>query len=452
MGHFPMKVFLTGVFFGYIAEQLILFAVPLIIFDATRDVSYSGQAFFIEWMSALLAFPLAGELADRLTARKLNVLANLLRSLLCVSGLVLLLSFPQHTFLIALLLASLLAFCTSQIRVSIEAAMPQYVSHDRMPIVQGQLQSIETASLILGPALVGAVISLITKEQVIFLSGFLFIVSSLLASSLPKPPTVSGRLQQERAISAPRNSLFVGWKIILEHPVLLMFAILAAMINLVMGVTVASNPAIIKGVFISGEEVFAFLNGTGGLIGVIVLCFVPIILRKVPLPALGFGSFVLIVLGGTVLGMSPNAWLYVIGYSIIVTGISLFNVFSRSERVKLIPAEHMGKTMGAFMLITRAAMPMAGILVAVAGSSPGPQFLILSLSVALGIVGLLLLTRSSQFFTTRPPEFTNYMSSLGNQARNNSGARSSSSAHIPPFSACWPNRREASTRSSPPAE
>ncbi|MFC7467195.1 hypothetical protein ACFQVA_05620 [Actinomadura keratinilytica] len=58
-------LFGCGVLLGIVAEQMMLFAVPLLIFQDTKEVSALGFAYAIEWLPALLAYPFAGLLADR---------------------------------------------------------------------------------------------------------------------------------------------------------------------------------------------------------------------------------------------------------------------------------------------------------------------------------------------------------------------------------------------------
>src|ERR1700689_3303139 len=59
------RFFGCGVLLGVVAEQIVLFAVPLLIFQNTKEVSTLGFAYAIEWLPALLAYPFAGLLADR---------------------------------------------------------------------------------------------------------------------------------------------------------------------------------------------------------------------------------------------------------------------------------------------------------------------------------------------------------------------------------------------------
>ena len=63
-------VFLGGRFVSNLGEQLLLYAIPLLIYEHTRDVAKSGQAFLIEWLPAVLLLPFLGSLMDCVSERR----------------------------------------------------------------------------------------------------------------------------------------------------------------------------------------------------------------------------------------------------------------------------------------------------------------------------------------------------------------------------------------------
>ncbi|MYR84803.1 MFS transporter, partial [Streptomyces sp. SID685] len=62
---FGRGLFGTGVLLGLMAEQVVMFAVPLLLFQDTKQVSTLGFAFALEWLPGLIAYPFAGLIADR---------------------------------------------------------------------------------------------------------------------------------------------------------------------------------------------------------------------------------------------------------------------------------------------------------------------------------------------------------------------------------------------------
>ncbi|MDN5402232.1 MAG: MFS transporter, partial [Pseudomonas sp.] len=57
--------FFISLFLSRLADQVLLFIVPLIVFQTTQSVSWAGLAFFVESLPRYLAFPVCGALCDR---------------------------------------------------------------------------------------------------------------------------------------------------------------------------------------------------------------------------------------------------------------------------------------------------------------------------------------------------------------------------------------------------
>ncbi len=61
------QAFFVSLFLTRLADQILLFLVPLIIFQTTQKVSWSGMAFFLEALPRYLFFPVFGALCDRIS-------------------------------------------------------------------------------------------------------------------------------------------------------------------------------------------------------------------------------------------------------------------------------------------------------------------------------------------------------------------------------------------------
>ena len=71
-----LRQFGGGLLCALLAEQTVLFAVPLLVYQLSGSVRLSGVVFALEWLPALLAYPFAGLLADRFGGRLLFRQAN----------------------------------------------------------------------------------------------------------------------------------------------------------------------------------------------------------------------------------------------------------------------------------------------------------------------------------------------------------------------------------------
>ncbi|MFC7484824.1 hypothetical protein ACFQX7_39005 [Luedemannella flava] len=76
--------FVAGRGLAALADQFLLFAIPLLVYKTTGSVAASGLVFLIEWLPRVLFVPVAGVLADRIDGYKLYVGADSVRALLAM--------------------------------------------------------------------------------------------------------------------------------------------------------------------------------------------------------------------------------------------------------------------------------------------------------------------------------------------------------------------------------
>src|SRR5215471_1090800 len=80
------QAFFISLFLSRLADQIILFLVPLVIFQLTGSVAWSGAAFFLETLPRYLSFPICGALCDRTSPLMLLRVSQLCRSVTCFVG------------------------------------------------------------------------------------------------------------------------------------------------------------------------------------------------------------------------------------------------------------------------------------------------------------------------------------------------------------------------------
>jgi hypothetical protein len=90
--------------------------------------------------------------------------------------------------------------------------------------------------------------------------------------------------------------------------------------------------------------------------------------------------------------------LYAPAFVAAMVGVTYFNVFNRTQRIKVLPEEHLGKVMGPFYLLNMLALPIAGLLVAGSGNDVSPQRLVLVLAIALTGFGAIMLPLTVRAF------------------------------------------------------
>ncbi|WP_405483640.1 MFS transporter [Streptomyces sp. NBC_00009] len=388
------RLFACGVLLGVVAEQMVLFAVPLLIFQDTKEVSALGLAYAIEWLPALLAFPFAGLLADRDGGARLFSVVTAGRAVVLGGALVGCLAAPSLLTPILMTAAPLLSLLMAPVRMSVEKVVPQLAKGTEMAKIQGLVQSMEVSAMAVGPALAMLGVAFIDKVWLLGAAAAVFAAAA--ACWLPLPRGL--RTSSTGGVAEIVAELRLGWALLVRSRPLVLLASLNFSINLVFAVVLAANAALVTGVFHAPESSFALLNICIGVLGIVNLLVIPFLLRYVNVRVLGIFGLALLCSCLLLIGFASSMQLYAPAFVAAMVGVTYFNVFNRTQRIKVLPEEHLGKVMGPFYLLNMLAMPIAGILVAGSGSNLGPQQLVLVLAVALTAFGALMLPLTIRAF------------------------------------------------------
>ncbi|WP_306361351.1 MFS transporter [Nocardia sp. CC227C] len=381
-------LFASGVLLGLVAEQVILFAVPLLIFQDTGEVSALGFAFALEWLPGLLAYPFAGLLADRDGGARLFTRVSLLRSLILITVLLVCLAEPGWTTVALMAGGGCLSVCMAPIRMSIEKMVPQLAPPSQVAAVQSLVQNMELLAMALGPALATVAALFLGKLWLLLVAAAAFAIAAATWLPLPRPRRESPVRQAAREVLA---ELAIGWRLLVSIRPVLLLGVLNFAINLVVGVLLAANAALITDVFQAPDSAYGLLNTAVGIMGLLNLLMIPILLRHFGIGLVGVTGFTLICAALLVAAFAPSYLVYAPAFVAVIVGAALYNVYNRTQRLKVIPGEHLGKVMGPFYLLNLVSYPIAGLMIGGVGASVGPQRLVLWLSALLCLFGAVLL-------------------------------------------------------------
>jgi MFS family permease len=380
-------VFAAGVLLGLVSEQMVLFAVPLLIFQNTDNVTYLGIAFALEWLPGLVTYPFAGLLADLDGGARLFTRVTYGRAgiLCCAAALCLV----QRSWTTPVLIADgfLLSMLVAPVRMSVEKMVPQVAGGELLAPTQSLVQNMELLAMALGPALALLAADLVGKVWLLVSAAGVFAIAASCWLPLPR----GMRSPKVTSVADSLAQLKLGWLLLLRNRPVVMLGCLNFSINLAFATVLCANAAMVIGVFKAPQSSFALLNTCVGVTGLINLLLIPWLLRKFKVEALGGFGFLLACTGLMLLGFAPSFGVYGPAFVGALAGIAYFNVFNRTQRVRAIEREHLGKVMGPFYLLNLSSYPVAGLLVAVFGARYGPQDLIIVLGAVLTVIGAVLL-------------------------------------------------------------
>ncbi|WP_144145480.1 MFS transporter [Paraburkholderia sp. BCC1884] len=378
------QAFFCSLFVARLADQVLLFLVPLVVFQTTHQVAWSGLAFFIETLPRYLVFPFFGALCDRVSPLKLMRVSQTVRAIVCFGGVAAYALFGGIGWLIALSAAC--GVLTSQGLVAREVMLPRIFSTQQFQRVLAYSQLADQLGMVLGPVLAALLLGLWRWEWVVGATGLLFLLAD---GALLLWQRSSGFRADDPPVPVSGHWT-LPLRIALRHvwalPALRQVVLLAAAENLVIGVTLATSAAMVTGIHAQSNRYYAGLQTAGAVATVLILLMVA--RAAWPTRRLGLVAFVSICLGGVIAGASAAPWGYALGFLIIVGFDKMFNVYIRSTRQRIIPPQDYGKTTGVVILLNNMTQPLAGLLVSVfsARTQTGP--LIVALSLAMGGMGV----------------------------------------------------------------
>lgn len=390
--HSAIRWFGAGLLCALLAEQTVLFAVPLMIYQLTGNVRYSGVAFALEWLPALIAYPFAGLLADRFGGRLLFRTANTARALSL--GVTLWICWYQPQWMIWALIGNgiVLSVLMAPVRMAVEKSVPLIAGPERLAHCQSLVQNMELLAMALGPALAAGLAMYTDKRWLLGLAAVALFAAALFWRGLPTARTAAS------GPSSVFKDLALGWRLLLGNPPVLTLAGLNFTINLAFAAVLSANAFVISGVFSAADGVFGLMNAGAGALGLLNFILVPRLLARMSIYRLGALGFALLCLGLLCMGVANGVLLYALSFLLAMAGCALFNVFNRTQRIKAIDRAHLGKVMGPFYLVNLLSYPLGGLLTASVGHVYGAQVLILVLALVLTIPGTLLFILTTRRF------------------------------------------------------
>jgi MFS family permease len=383
-------LFYVSLFLSRLADQVLLFLVPLVVFETTGSVAWSGLAFAVETLPRFLACPLCGAMCDRISPLKLLRTSQLYRALVCLGGVAAFAVVGGVGWLVAL--SAICGVLTVQGMMAREVMLPQVFKLHRFEKVLAHAQIADQLGMVLGPLLAALLLGWWHWSYVVAVTSVLFLLADATITLWWRAtrPTLAAPEVAPGHWAAPIKTAFLH---VLRLPGLKKVIVLAAGVNLVIGVTLATSAAMVTGLHHRSSGDYALLQTAGAVVTVVILLAVA--RASWSLRTLGGLSFSLIFAGGVLTALSASGWGYLLGFLLVVGFDKMFSIYIRSLRQKIIPPKDLGKTTGVIVMLNNLSQPAAGLVVGLFASAKQAQSVILVLTLVMGGLGLAVLASTA---------------------------------------------------------
>lgn len=376
--------FFISLFLSRLADQILLFIVPLVVFQTTNSASWAGLAFFVESLPRFLAFPVCGALCDKFSPIRILHLSQVYRAVLCLLAVALCALFGGIAWVVVL--SAVCGVLTTQGIMAREVLLPYVFKHYSYTKTLSYSQIADQTGLVLGPLVAALLLEIWAWHWVVLWVAGLFFLADLGMLVWQRVSRITlETFEQHQDIWLQPIRIAFGH--IRELAALRKIIMLAVGVNLIVGVTLATSAAMVLGQYSAGKDAYAGLQAAGAVTTIVILFF----LSRVELPqrVLGGIAYTMIAVGALISALSPHLSGYVLGFLLIVGFDKMFNIYMRSIRQRVIPPKDFGKTVGVITLLNNLSQPLAGLLVAVFATALGTQGVILILSVLTILLGAL---------------------------------------------------------------
>ncbi|WLH10992.1 MFS transporter [Pseudomonas hefeiensis] len=375
--------FFISMFLSRLADQILLFIVPLIVFQTTHSVSWAGLAFFVESLPRFLSFPICGALCDKFSPIRILHISQVYRAVICIAAVVLFMIFGGIYWIVAL--SAVCGVLTTQGIMAREVVMPYIFKHYTYTKTLSYSQIADQTGLVLGPLIAALMLEVWAWHWVVLAIAGLFLLADLAMLFWQRASAVTlETFEQHHDVWL--NPLRIAFGHIRNLAELKKIIGLAVGVNLIIGVTLATSAAMVIGEYSAGKDYYAWLQAAGAVTTILILFFLARV--TLPLRVLGSLSYTLIAAGAFITAFSPTLWGYLVGFLLIVGFDKMFNVYMRSIRQQVIPAKDFGKTVGVITLLNNLSQPFAGLLIALLAAPVGTQQVILLLALATSLIGI----------------------------------------------------------------
>ncbi|ATO31407.1 hypothetical protein DZA65_00472 [Dickeya dianthicola] len=400
----PVLLFFLALVF--IADGLMVFLIPVLVYAETQSLTYSGLAYALWWLPRIVLTPALGVLIDRLGVRPVSIASDAVKAFGCLL-LCLVLNFAEQPLILALacgLLGAGVSIGNAQTLTAVEkliAAHSRHIDRDA-----NLLTRLDLLGMVLGP-LIGMLLyeygflTLLYIAATFYLCNAYYFLTSRLFSFTPDP-------SMENNIGSPnpaQKKLF-PLLMIISNPFIILMIALAAGNNMFDGLVESSGAALIENQMGLSVKYFGFIDvcaGAAGFLSTLVYGAALNRLSREALLAAGLGLIVIasLLLTTTLDRLGPFLTFYALG---IVGKVFTGNIM-RTLRLTLIPYERLAGVSSLILMLNQSVLPLMGLFLFLSERYDWPLTRFMHVAIALSLlagIGLLIGLRRKLADTSLP--------------------------------------------------
>lgn len=354
--------FILSIFFVYVGDHILMFALPLMVFNATNSISAAGFAYFIEWLPRVIFYPFGGYLTDKFGSKRSLIVIDIFKIIACFFVFSLFFTNLDLNIPITIgILAAISSLGTSQTSIAADVLLIKNTNINRYTKVVTYLNISDQASMLIGPALAIFLLSYLEIKYFLLVVPLFYVynLTNTLTQKWNDGFNYNPNAEKKHFIKDLKSAIMV----LRQYPQIFMFSIQAFFVNFIISIIEAAGAPLVKMFFQKSDADFGLLNIIAGLFGAISMIFASYFINEKRayyfslIGAIGFlvSSYICINTNGF--------YLFIVFYGMII-GFTLVNgIFPRVLRKTLVDQALLGKVLGLTLVINQLSVPLSGLMI-----------------------------------------------------------------------------------------
>jgi MFS family permease len=358
-----------------IGTWLAVVALTVDVFDRTHSAKWVSALLIADFLPAVVIGLLFGPLLDRLSRRRVMIVADLARAAVFSA-----LPFTNTAGGIVVL-AGAAGFATGFFRPAVYAGLPNLVAEEDLAEANSLLRSVEYLTTTVGTLLGGAIAAAWGPHPAYWVNAVSFLVSALLLVRIP-----ARRLQTTPGVSRGHwRDLAEGFALIRRSRALLTVFVVWNLVMLHNGAVNVAEVALAKISFNAGSFGFGLMWAFSGVGLVVGSLLAAAWLKRRGIAFVYAGSVALMAMGSAAAAISPNVWVAIWCLALSGAGNGAAIVYNSLLVQRGAPDRLRGRVFTAIMSSTFAVMGLGMIVAGPLTDRFGPRWLY---GVAAAIAGV----------------------------------------------------------------
>lgn len=343
-----------------VADGLMNFLVPLVVYGLTGSLGYAGLAYLVSWLPRLVLMPLVGRWIDRWGVRPLSIAADLIKCAACLGVLALIQGQAPDLVLTvgAGLLGSLISIGNAQTLLSCEkiiAVRPQHLDRDA-----NRLSRLDQLGMVLGP-LLGMVFFSTGYTLLLALAASLYLANAVFFLMYSGIPDTADRRPAEQP---PTGHWRAALLVFLGSPLLWLMTLLAVGNNAFDGTIEASGAALMDRVMALPIQYYGLIDLCAGVCGVAATLLYARLIGRLGRHWLFAASLALALSASALLiALMEPLWVFLGCYALGIAAKVIMGNYMRVMRISLIPQAQLASVSAMISLLNQSILPIVGLLI-----------------------------------------------------------------------------------------